>query len=425
MFRRFAFAVLMVCSVTGAQAAGTLVFKTFHSDILNTNKSMGVYLPQGYDSLSTTRYPSIYFLHGWGGTHGSYWGWLRPALDTMIASGQIRPVIVVTPNGNCSPYAGSMWTNSELYGRYEDYLVTEVVSYVDTRYHTCNTPLLRGLAGHSMGAIGTMTVGLNNPGVFGALAGNSGYYNWDRIREEFRTAVLAENSGPPYNFIYGGATYTSALFLFAGGYSPNMANPPTYVDYPLDEQGNVVESVISRAIAHNPDCIAANHPDSSRPRIYFDCGDADEFFMYPTNFDLAAAFDSMGIEYEFRPFVGNHDFTLERWALDLEFFNRVMPDAAGLSEPDAMTTADLRLDLVWPNPCRGAACVRFRSVPGRQATLRLFDAQGRLVTTLLNTQEPGGERVLTWRPRDLPAGVYALELTDAVQRVSRKVVVTR
>jgi enterochelin esterase-like enzyme len=423
--RRVFIAVLCLMLARVASAAGTVEYQVFFSSHLGMNRAVGVYLPEGYDPAQATRYPVVYFLHGWGGNHSSYWYVLRPVLDSMIGSGEIQPCIVVTPNGNAQPYDGSMWTNSELYGAFDDYLAYDVTAFIDATYRTLPTPRKRSLMGHSMGAIGTMTAGFLHPDLFGALAGHSGFFNWDRIREDFRDAVLAENEGPPYDFHYGGATYTSAVFLFAGGYSPDLQNPPTYVDYPFDEQGNVVEDVIALYMTHNPDVLAAALPPDLVPDIFFDCGDQDEFFMYPTNSDLASAFDAMGIEYVFQPFVGNHDLTPARLQQSLAFLDQAMNNPTAVGDRAGIVPLRLRVDPSQLSSAGASAAIRFSAPVGGRATLRIIGLDGRLLDTVLDEVVSSGEHSVRWRPRDLPAGVYFCEFASERTRATRTLIVYR
>jgi enterochelin esterase-like enzyme len=422
--RRLLLVVLCLLYTSVVLAQGTVTYRSFFSPHLNETRAIGVYLPEGYDPGGTTRYPVIYFLHGWGGSHVSYWYVLKPVLDDMIDTGQIQPCIVVTPNGWVAPYDGSLWTNSALYGAFDDYVAYDVVAFVDASYPTLTAPRTRAVMGHSMGAIGCMTTCLLHPDVFGAVAAHSGYFNWDRIREDMRDAVLAENPGPPYHFQYGGATYTSAVFMIAGGYSPNLQNPPTYVDYPFDEQGAVVEPVISLWMTHNPDVLAAALRPGYYPDIYFDCGDQDDFFMYPTNFDLAAAFDSMGVPYQFRPFQGGHDLTPDRLRYSFTFLDQVMNDPAALGDRVALTQPVLRLDPSRPSPVVGSSEIRFRTATIGRTTLRIIDAQGRVLETLLDGLLPSGEHTLQWRPGRIPSGLYFCELSAGDLRTTRKLVVS-
>jgi len=423
--RRTILAVLFLLLAPAAFGAGTLEYQIFFSTHLGMNRNVGVYLPEGYDPAQPTRYPVIYFLHGWGGNHTSYWYLLQPVLDSMIGAGQIQPCIVVTPNGYIPPYDGSLWTNSELYGAFEDYLVYDVTTFIDASYRTLPSVRKRSLMGHSMGAIGTMAVGLSHPEVFGALAGHSGFYNWDRVREEMLDAVLAENDGPPYDFQYGNGTYTSAVFMIAGGYSPNLDNPPTHVDYPLDAQGNVVEDVITRWVAHNPDVLAAALPPEAVPDIFFDCGDQDEFFMYPTNCDLAAAFDAMGIDYTFEPFVGGHNLTQTRLRHSLAFLDAAMNNPASAGETEEAAALELRLAPSLLGPLQASTAIRFEMPVSGRAALRIVGPDGRCLVTVLDGIVAGGAQSVRWRPQGLPAGVYFCEFATGGSRATQKLVVQR
>lgn len=421
--KRLTTIVLMFFAGT-AFGQGTVAYRTFFSEHLNQTRSLNVYLPQGYDPSGTTRYPVIYFLHGWGGNQASYWYVLRPTLDALIGSGAIEPVIMVTPNGDAAPYNGSMWTNSALYGPFEDYVTEDVVSFIDSSYLTKAWPNARSLLGHSMGAIGAMTIGLSHPEVFGALAAHSGYFNWDRAREDLRDAVLAENTGPPYDFQYGGVTYTSLMFLFAGGYSPNLENPPWYVDYPFDQQGDVVEDVINRWVAHNPDVLASALPPVAYPDIFFDCGDQDDLFNFVTNLDLAAAFDAMGVPYQFRPFQGGHDLTAERLEFSLAFLDEAMHALTSVRDSALTQGVVLELYSSQPNPVGESTDIRFLAPSSGHAILRVYDVRGCLLETLLNGDVSAGEHILQWRPRQVAAGIYLLELTSAGHRATQKIMVS-
>src|SRR5262249_787431 len=66
-----------------------------------------VYLPPGYDSSSSQRYPVLYMLHGLGADRYQ-WGQegLFISADRLITEGEIQPLIIVTPEG-----ASSYWIN--------------------------------------------------------------------------------------------------------------------------------------------------------------------------------------------------------------------------------------------------------------------------------------------------------------------------
>ena len=417
--------VLMLLVAGSAQAAGTIQLHEVYCPTIDEDRYFAVYLPDGYDDQQPTRYPVIYRLHGWQGNQSSELLVMRPALDQMIAAGELEPVIMVCPNGYHDLYYGSMWANSDLYGQFEDYVVEDVVDFVDATFMTEADPSHRALAGYSMGAIGAMRIAIKNADVFGAVAAQSGLHNWDRIRGDFRDAVLAENAGPPYNFVFGTSTYTSALFLVAGGYSTNPMNPPTFVDYPLNTNGDIVESVLDRWIAQNPAVLAAAQLPGDLPAIYFDCGDQDEFFGYETNFDLSAALDDLEVPHVFRPYVGNHSMTQEKFEHALTFIAGFLDDLTAVGDVDTSRPTRVALLPAEPNPVRHDTVIRFRTVDAGHAMLRILDVRGRLVQVLLDGSVAAGDHAVSWHPRDLPAGTYLYELRSGGWRDSGKVLLTR
>src|ERR1700730_8916472 len=70
----------------------------FFSPALGQTMPYFVYLPNGYDSSSPTRYPVLYMLHGSGGSNTEWQGYgLFSTADQLIGSGATAPVIIVLP----------------------------------------------------------------------------------------------------------------------------------------------------------------------------------------------------------------------------------------------------------------------------------------------------------------------------------------
>ncbi|TJZ68619.1 alpha/beta hydrolase [Chitiniphilus eburneus] len=127
-----------------------------------------VYLPPGYGKDTAKRYPTVYFLPGYGDSHLAYGSALAGAMGELIAAGKIQEMIVVSVEGNYR-YGGSFYVNSPVSGNWQDFVVKDVIGYVDKHYRTVPRAYARGLAGHSMGGFGVLHLGLNTSGVFGAL----------------------------------------------------------------------------------------------------------------------------------------------------------------------------------------------------------------------------------------------------------------
>ena len=167
---------------TAPAPAGRLVAAKISSAALKGNllgdpaeQSFAVYLPPSYDTSPTRHYPSLYLLHGflrdgtdWT-TSGIYQGKkLQPLMDDMIRNGKVREMIIVVPNGK-NAYGGSFYTNSSVNGNWEDYIVQELVAHVDSNYRTLARPESRGIAGHSMGGFGAMSLAMKHPDVFSVV----------------------------------------------------------------------------------------------------------------------------------------------------------------------------------------------------------------------------------------------------------------
>lgn len=134
-------------------------------------RASDVYLPPGYDP--SRRYPVLYLLHGLQGNPSEFWDSLRLAdrLDALTAAGS-PPFVVVTPVGGqiVRPNQGE-WA-----GGWEDYVVHDVVPWVDAHVSTIASPAGRALEGLCAGGYGAVDIGLRHPGTFGTLGSWEGYF---------------------------------------------------------------------------------------------------------------------------------------------------------------------------------------------------------------------------------------------------------
>ncbi len=132
-----------------------------------------IYLPPTY-ATSDHRYPVIYFLPGYSTdnlffTDGTFQGFkVQDSMDRLITDGTIEELIVVIPKGQHS-LGGSFYVNSPITGNWEDFIVEELVDYVDSNYRTIATAESRGIAGHSMGGYGALNLAMLHPEVYSAV----------------------------------------------------------------------------------------------------------------------------------------------------------------------------------------------------------------------------------------------------------------
>jgi enterochelin esterase-like enzyme len=177
---------------------------TLHMD----QRRMYVYLPVGYQTDTTKKYPVLYLLHGGGGDEDAWtvMGRATIIMDNLIASGKAAPMIVVMPNGNATqsvsqgfgygpipspqqviapapnpvgaPPAGpggrAPQTTGNPFppyaGSYPESLVKDVIPFVEKTYRVVPDKAHRAIAGLSMGGGQTIVTTNNNPDTFDYIA---------------------------------------------------------------------------------------------------------------------------------------------------------------------------------------------------------------------------------------------------------------
>ena len=185
----FCLALLLVLGGSvAAQRTHTLtgdirLHKDFHSQALNNNRDVIVYLPPGYDRDKRRRY-SVFYLHDGqnlfdGATSfipGQEWR-VDETAQALIARERIEPLIIVgiyntgkdrvdeyTPVEDPKYKAGG---KADLYGRL---LVEELKPFIDKTYRTKKGASHTGLGGSSLGGLVSIYLALKYPKVFGRVA---------------------------------------------------------------------------------------------------------------------------------------------------------------------------------------------------------------------------------------------------------------
>lgn len=142
-----------------------------------------VYTPPGYDAKAKHNYPVLYLLHGYS-DRADGWSAVGQAnliLDSLLAQGKIKPMIVVMPLGygnmefvlgghNSWSTPAAVTENTDLFSKA---LLTEVLPRVESQYHASKKREDRAIAGLSMGGLESLSTGLNNTDKFAYIVGLS------------------------------------------------------------------------------------------------------------------------------------------------------------------------------------------------------------------------------------------------------------
>ena len=350
-------ALLIMSFTEPALAQGKLITDTITSPSLEGNllgdsatKDLTIYLPPSYDT-SDKRYPVAYYLPGWGNvTFNPSWddpfvssddvpeGGLDGMFDDMIAAGDMKEMIIVIPEGN-NKYGGSMYTNSDVTGNHEAYIVQDVVSYIDAHYRTIPSRDSRAIGGASMGGYGAMKLAMKHPDLFGAVAAHGPFLYFEGLKPIVALA-FEENpdgmTGPSVDKIATSMTYAASA-----AFSPNTENPPFYVDLPFEYPSpEIIGEVWDRWLEHDPFTMLPTYGDNlaSLRGIYFEAGDKDE---YGFNYHVEAfheALTAVGIEHEYVIFDGGHSDTLyDRLPISLSFLSDKLVSDADLEANKAVS----------------------------------------------------------------------------------------
>ncbi len=279
-----------------------------------------VFLPPSYAKEKKRRYPVVYGLHGYsiGAEQWSNEIHVPQTIEGAFARGA-QEMIVVLPDSK-TVHNGSMYSSSVTTGDFEQFIVRDVVPYIDAHYRTLATRTSRGLVGHSMGGYGASRIGMRHPDVFGALyimspcclsPRGAGPANPEVEKTLSAVKTPADSAKLPFML--------RAQLATAAAWSPNPKNPPLYFDLPL-KNGEVQQDVLLRWNANAPLVFVHQYIGNLRQyrSIAMDVGDRDGLRVDAER--LHQILDTYGVANSFEIYPGTHTS-----AVAVRFQNYVMP----------------------------------------------------------------------------------------------------
>jgi enterochelin esterase-like enzyme len=158
-----------------------------------------VYLPPGYASQPTMRYPVFYLLHGFPGRPAAFIDTVRMGVleDTLVASGRAQPLILVMPFGSTGTFTDKEWVDGYRTGEgWATFVARDLVNAIDHLYRTVPSAQARALGGLSEGGYGAINIALAHPNEFHVVESWSGYERADPLRSIFGGEVrrIRENT---------------------------------------------------------------------------------------------------------------------------------------------------------------------------------------------------------------------------------------
>ena len=288
------FVLALLVSAAPAAAQSRIDCNALPSRILKRAVRYCVYLPAGYDTQKSDRYPVLYFLHGLGDNEQTLFnsgGWTL--LDDLRNQHKIGSFLIVAPEGRRSFYVNS----SDGSVRYSDFFLQEFVPSIEARYRIRPGRAGRAISGISMGGYGALRFAFARPDLFSAVSAQS-------------AALITESPQQ----LDAAAAATGAPILTVLG--------PVF-GKPIDAQ---------HWAKNNPFLLAKQNALRLRSMtIYFNCGQEDNYGFEKGAAHLHDDLTSEHVKHEYHPYPGDHSITyfLTHFGEVMEFHSR----AFGLLKP--------------------------------------------------------------------------------------------
>ena len=323
-----------------AKLKGKVVVHRFESSVLKSNplndphiRDVVIYLPPEYSSSSSKGYIAAFGLVGFGGQGKMLLNVdplgenMEDRMNRLISQRKCGPMILVLID--CfTRFGGNQYINSSATAKYEDYIINEIVPFVDKTYNISE----RAVWGKSSGGYGSIVLGMRHPEIFRALADHSGdsafeycyIQDFAKALDAFREAGgpkkwlsnfwkkpnrHQQKDGPPLN-----------IFAMAAHYSPNPKSRELGVDLPFDlKTGEILQSVWNRWLLWDPVRMVEKYRKnlSKLKLVYIDCGTKDEFNLHWGARILHSKLEKMNIKHVFEEFDDGHTNISYRYDVSL------------------------------------------------------------------------------------------------------------
>ena len=281
------FLSLLCLAVPLRAATGRVECNSLPSKFVHHAVPYCIMLPPAFDADKTRHFPILYLLHGLGDNeqffiHSGEWN----LVEDMREKGELKDFLIATPDGGASFYINAKDGKE----RYEDFLVQEFLPFIEKRYRVSPGRANRAISGISMGGYGALHLAFRHPQLFSAVSAHSA-----ALIEKlpvFLGGAAAQSNQPNRARIFGGV----------------FGSPPDAVYW--NQQSPIT---------------LARTANLAGLKIYFDCGDQDDY-----GFDAGAAvldkvLTTRHIAHEFHLYPGRHDasYFAAHLPASLEFHSRL------------------------------------------------------------------------------------------------------
>ncbi|BBG24474.1 alpha/beta hydrolase-fold protein [Sulfuracidifex tepidarius] len=254
-------------------------------------------------------------------------------IEKLFSTKKLKNSIVINPNFKTRIYV-NQYLNSSILGRYEDFIVKEIIPYFKERYDIQAV----GLFGKSSGGFGSYSIAVRHPDLIQGFAMHFGdsCFEYMYIQDFICTLKLFASINPTKwlkgvinskeiadNEVCAANVIGSAYF-----YSPNPEND-LYADLPIDlETGGIRREIWEKWLSYDPAKNVVNYRDELKRMkgIYLDVGNKDEYNLFVGMRTLHKRMSEIGISHEFKEFSGGHFGNSNRYEYSLPFLEEKLSD---------------------------------------------------------------------------------------------------
>ncbi|MDY0104594.1 MAG: alpha/beta hydrolase-fold protein [Lentimicrobium sp.] len=415
--------LIFLALVSGASAQAYIkISASFYSEALQEVKKIDIFLPPDYYAHLEQEYAVIYYLHGAGGNQSS--GGTETNLyfyqhnqDSTLTS---PPAIFVKPDGSCEPYMGSMYVNSALYGNYEDYIMQDVIGFIEDNFRAISDKNFRFITGLSMGGIGSARLAVTYPEMFRAAFPYIGFLAIpDTLLNSWKDMYYQDHG----NYIpqLTGGTNTQLVFTMCGGFSPNMNNPPYYVDFPFDTSGVWIDSILNNWYNFDASRKVKDLPGSEELAWFLGCGTTDYMCTYPTYQVFMDSLDTYGINYDYRFFEGGHELNTDTWMAGMHWMDSIVNYSFRTLSVPLLEYNDFQL-VVSPNPVKDQLFIEYQLREPAVVEFSVLDLYGQQLAIISMEKQQAAKYRQNYDVSKLPAGMYFCRVQIGNETITKKII---
>jgi hypothetical protein len=301
-----------------------------------STRQVAVYVPHGHEHAGSAALPLFVALAGFTSSGLRMLSWqafgesVPQRLDRLVEAGRMGPVVLAFPDCFTS-LGGNQYVNSVALGRFEDFLVGEMIPEIERRFPVRTDAGGRAVFGKSSGGYGALIQALRHAEHWGAVACHSGDIDFDLCYRPALAAaldVLARHGSEPLRLVehLRGARKIApaemqALMLFAmcASYDPDP-RAPLGVRLPVDPHTcELLPERWGRWLAHDPLRLVDEPRSLSNLRslraLFLDCGTRDPYALHYGARAFVRRLEAAGVPHVYEEFDDDHsgiDYRLDR-----------------------------------------------------------------------------------------------------------------